>query len=321
MQALSEIYMQAIVVLLLAAAGGVGTVLFISARTGNNLVHPDRSWRLPELPVMEPALEPLAFPATDGVRIAGWFLAHPEPRGTVLMLHGFGINHFGLVHLAYDLFARGLQCLLIDFRGHGCSEGSATTLGLREQRDVLGALAYLRSRSDVDPDRIGVYGVSMGGATAFLTIKDCHGVRALVTDSAFATLRSAIDHGFRRIANLPPAIFRTPTVGLGSRFAGVRMNDVLGKVQPIASIRNSAGCPTLIIHGTEDDVVHIQDAYQLYVAAEEPKDIWIVPDAGHGLSHQKLTAEYADRVASFLIEALEGPAAEGATIKSSRSSV
>ena len=307
LQALTGLYIQIIVVVGLVAIVAVGTVLRISARTGNNLIHPNRSWRLDELPAAEPALEPLAFPATDGTRLAGWFLAHPRPRGTLLMLHGFGTNHFGLVHLAYDLFAQDLQCLLLDFRGHGMSEGDATTLGLWEQRDVLGALEYLRSRRDVDPDRIGVYGVSMGAATALLTIKEGLGVRALVTDSAFATLKGAIDHGFRRIANLPPSVFRTPTVWFASRFAGVGLNEVLGVVQPLARIKQIAPCPILIIHGTEDDVVFVQDAYQLYLAAEGPKEILIVPDAGHGCSHQVLGDAYVERVAAFFIDVFSRP--------------
>ncbi len=236
------------------ALGAVGVVLIISARTGETLIHPDRGWRFLEVPGnterhasenqgIGPALEPLAFPATDGVRIAGWFLAHPRPVGTVLLLHGFGTNHFGLTHLAYDLREHGLQSLLIDFRGHGASEGEATTLGLREQQDALGALAYLRSRPDLDADRIGVYGVSMGGATALLTIEDGLGVRALVTDCAFATLRGAIDHGFRRIAGLPPSIFRAPTVWFASRFAGERRDAVLAAVQPLARMRRTAVVP------------------------------------------------------------------------------
>ncbi|MDE2816815.1 MAG: alpha/beta fold hydrolase [Chloroflexota bacterium] len=307
-QALAGLYVQILVLASLIAVVAVGVVLVISARTGHTLVHPDRTWRLDGLPAETPALEPLAFPAADGTRLAAWFLAHPQPQGTVLMLHGFGTNHFGLVHLAYDLLAHGFQSLLFDFRGHGASEGEVTTLGLRERRDVIGALQYLRSRGDVDPDRIGVYGVSMGGATALLTLEDGMGVRALVTDSAFATLRGAIDHGFRRIAGLPPSIFRTPTVWFSSRFVGEKLDHVLGRVRPIDRIKHTAPCPLLIIHGTEDDVVYVQDAYQLYLAAEGPKELWIIPDAGHGRAHEKLRDAYVERVAGFLLGAFDGSA-------------
>lgn len=305
LQALSETYVQIAVLLALGALGALVVVLTIAARTGESLIHPQRGWRLDELPAQNPALEPLAFPATDGVKLAGWFLPHPRPCGTVLLLHGFGVNHFGLVDLAYDLHAHGLQSLLFDFRGHGASEGDATTLGFHEEQDVLGALAYLRSRSDVDPDRVGVYGVSMGGATALLTVREGLGVRAIITDSAFATLRGAIDHGFRRIANLPPSIFRRPTIWFASKLAGEELTEVLRVVRPLARIKRTAPCPLLIIHGTEDDVVFVQDAYQLYLAAEGPKEIWIIPDAGHGRAHQMLGDEYVDRVAAYFIDAFQ----------------
>ena len=307
LEALAGIYVQILVIAGLAAIVTVGVVLVISMRTGHTLVHPDRSWRLHELPAGTPALEPLAFPATDGVRLAGWLLPHPRPVGTVLLLHGFGTNHFGLVHLAYDLYEHGLQCFLFDFRGHGASEGKVTTLGLRERRDVLGALQCLNSRGDVDPAKIGLYGVSMGGATALLTIRDEMGVRAMVTDSAFATLRGAIDHGFRRIAGLPPSIFRTPTVWFASRFVGEKLDHVLGRVRPLDRIKRTAPCPLLIIHGTEDDVVYVQDAYQLYLAAEGPKELWIIPDANHGRSHELLNDAYVERVAAFFAEAFGRP--------------
>ena len=309
LQALAGNYVQILVLAGLAATGAIGVVLYISARTGYTLVHPDRSWRLDELPAESPALEPLAFPASDGTRLAGWFLAHPQPQGTVLMLHGFGANHFGLMHLAYDLYKHGLQSLLFDFQGHGASEGEVTTLGLRERQDVLGALAYLRAREDVDPNRIGVYGVSMGGATALLTISGGMGVRAIVSDSAFATLRGAIDHGFRRIAGLPPSIFRTPTIWFASRFVGEKLDHVLGKVRPLDHVKRTGRCPLLIVHGTEDDVVFVQDAYQLYVAAEGPKELWIIPDAGHGRAHQMLGDAYVERVAAFFSNAFAGPSA------------
>ena len=141
-------------------------------------------------------------------------------------------------------------------------------------------------------DRIGVYGVSMGAATALLTIKEGLGVRALVTDSAFATLKGAIDHGFRRIANLPPSVFRTPTVWFASRFAGVGLNEVLGVVQPLARIKQIAPCPILIIHGTEDDVVFVQDAYQLYLAAEGPKEIFDCTGTPATAAHIKCLATH-----------------------------
>ena len=306
LQALAENYIQIGVVLALGALVTVAVVVVISARTGDSLIHPHRGWRLDELPAQNPVLEPLAFPAADGVRLAGWFLSHPRPHGTVLLLHGFGTNHFGLVHLAYDLHAHGFQSLLFDFRGHGVSEGDATTLGFHEEQDVLGALAYLRSRSGIDPERIGVYGVSMGGAAALLTVREGLGVRAIVTDSAFATLRGAIDHGFRRIANLPPSVFRRPTIWFASKLAGEELAEVLRVVQPLVRIKRIANCPLLLIHGTEDDVVSEQDAYQLYEAAKGPKEIWIIPQAGHGRAHQMLGDEYVDRVAAFFKDNFSG---------------
>jgi fermentation-respiration switch protein FrsA (DUF1100 family) len=293
----------------LLTTGALGAVLGISARTANRLVHPNRAWRPQEERSFDGSLEPVVFPAADGLRIAGWFLKHPTPQGTLILLHGFGSNHLELVPLAYDLFLTDFQCLLIDLRGHGASEGTATTLGLYEKYDVMGAVEYLCTRPDVDPMHIGVWGESMGASTAILAAAEEARIRAVVADSSFATLESALDQGFRVFAQLPPRLFRKPTIWFAERFAKARVEHV----KPVEVVARIAPRPVLIVHCALDSLIDVQDAYRLFQAAREPRDIWIVPNLGHAQARDHLRGEYVQRITEFYVRAFahSAPAAPG----------
>ncbi len=84
--------------------------------------------------------------------------------------------------------ARGYNVLMLDYRGFGKSEGKPTLDGIVE--DALAALAHLRTRADVDRDRLVVLGQSIGGATALrMLARDSAGVRLAIIDSSFPSYR------------------------------------------------------------------------------------------------------------------------------------
>lgn len=79
------------------------------------------------------------------------------------------------------LARRSYLVITFDFRAHGNSEGSKTSLGYHEQKDVSAALHYLSSRNEVDLDRIGIFGFSLGGSTAILSAAETRKFRAVAT--------------------------------------------------------------------------------------------------------------------------------------------
>jgi len=100
-----------------------------------------------------------------------------------------GANKSDFTKLAASLVRRGYVVLLFDFRAHGESSGSRTSLGYHEQKDVLAALSILKAREEIDLQRIGIYGFSMGGSTAILTAAQSGAFSAVVADSAFTSLK------------------------------------------------------------------------------------------------------------------------------------
>jgi uncharacterized protein len=144
------------------------------------------------------AYEDVAFPATDGVGLKGWFIPRDgEGRGPVIaFVHGWLWNRLGNVEgqvpvadksvdflpAARALHDAGFNVLLFDIRRHGESEAGKgpLTYGPREARDFIGAVKYLRSRPDVDGERIGAIGTSMGGNIVIYGTPECQPIKAVL---------------------------------------------------------------------------------------------------------------------------------------------
>jgi uncharacterized protein len=142
--------------------------------------------------------EDVTFKATDGVRLSGWFIPREGdgPGPVVVFVHGWLWNRLGNVSgrvpftdrdvdflpATKGLHDAGYHVLLFDLRHHGESgRGRAPlTYGPRETRDFVGAVNYLRSRPDVDGERIGAIGTSMGGNTVIMGTSQCQPIKALL---------------------------------------------------------------------------------------------------------------------------------------------
>jgi len=206
--------------------------------------------------------------APDGSKLHAWFLpSHGPAKGTVLHLHGNAANVSNHLPLVAWLPARGFNLLTLDYRGFGRSQGTPSLDGVVD--DAAAALAYLRTRRDVDATRLIVVGQSLGGATAMrLLARDSAGVRLAVIDSAFASYRqiareAASTAGF--LAPLAPYVMKA--------FPGPDKD-------PITALR-SVHVPLIFVHGTRDAVIAHDHSAQLHAAANAPKELWTVEDAEH----------------------------------------
>ena len=130
------------------------------------------------------SVEAVRFEAADGVDLAGWFLTGDPGSPALLLCHDWGRSKASLTQLALDLNDEGFHVLALDFRGHGASERRGSTFGLREKRDVLGALDWLKSRG-FEGKRVGVYGVGMGAYAALLAAEGRQRIGVFVLDSPY----------------------------------------------------------------------------------------------------------------------------------------
>lgn len=204
--------------------------------------------------------------AVDGALLHAWFLpATGAAKGTVLHLHGNAANVSNHLPLVSWLPARGYNVLMIDYRGFGRSEGKPSLDGIVD--DAAAALAYLRTRSDVDQTRLIVLGQSIGGATALrLLARDAKGVRLAVIDSAFAS--------YRRIAR--EATSGGPLAPVAAMTTGLLPGPDKDPMTALKSIR----VPLIFVHGLRDSIIDAANSEQLHVASPGSQ-LWSVPDAMH----------------------------------------
>ncbi len=147
------------------------------------------------------AYENVTIPSGD-LALAGWWMpavggpGTGSPDLTVVLVHGLGSNMSKMVHIwGPHLHGRGYALLSLDLRNHGASPDTKppyVTYGDDEADDVAAAVGYLRSHAGelgIDPERIVLYGGSMGGATVLNAgARGLPGVIGVIADSSFASL-------------------------------------------------------------------------------------------------------------------------------------
>jgi len=212
--------------------------------------------------------EDVSITSADGSRLHGWWLPAPAgARGTVLHLHGNAANVSNHLPLVAWLPPAGFHVLMLDYRGFGRSEGKPSLEGLVD--DALAALRYLRTRPDVDAQKLIVIGQSIGGATALRMLSvDRAGVKLAVIDSAFASYRGiARDAALQSIVLAPFLPLALPLLPPAER-------------DPVTALAG-IDVPLLFLHGTSDSVIPYKHSEQLFAAAHEPKRMMRIEGAQH----------------------------------------
>ena len=249
-------------------------------------------------------VERVAFQATDGVELVGWFVPGEGSGATILVSHGSGANGPGTYPGVAFLNRTGYNVFVFDHRAHGQSGDKATTFGPREVRDLIGAGRYVRSRPDVDPNRIGAIGCSMGSGIVIGAAAQDQMIKAVVAESVYGSLGQVWNRfgsmGIRdtsiRWTWGPPMRWGT-WLWTGENIAKFKPESLIGRISPR---------PVFVIHGERDNAAcTVADARYLYQSAVEPKELWIVPGAGHCSAHAIVPHEYEERVTQFFDQALE----------------
>lgn len=231
--------------------------------------------------------ESVEFTAKDGTRLHGWFI--PSATGpaenaiaTVIHAHGNAGNMSAHWPLVSWLPERNFNVFMFDYRGFGKSKGRPSQAGLLD--DTQSAINVVRHRSDVNPQRLVLFGQSIGGANMVSALGngDREGIRAVILDSAFASYSS--------IANqmIPGSGFFMDDSYNAERF--------IAEVSPI---------PVLIIHGKADRVIPWEQGERLYDLTREPKQKINLPDGEHiDAFSERHGGVYRDQMVNFILNAL-----------------
>jgi hypothetical protein len=230
----------------------------------------------------------------DGITLHGWYVPSSN-RAAVILLHAFNGNRTGTLYHAALLAEHGYGALLYDTRGQGESEEELNALGWEDHLDVFAALDYLKQRPEVDPERIGVLGLSAGAKAALYAATETDGIAAVVAEGTrwrtFEDLMIAIE---------PDEYVWIPTEWVSYKYAeiasGVRnptpLRQVVSRISPTPML--------LIAAGGE---LATSQAY--FDAAGEPKALWVRDEPGHQIDALfDEPEEYERRVVGFMDQAL-----------------
>ena len=235
--------------------------------------------------------QPVSFRSHDGLRLDGWFV-RPRNGAAVIVYPG----KKGTQRHARMLVRHGYGVLVFDRRGEGTSEGDPNALGWGFDDDLRGAVAYLRSRDDVDPNRIGGLGLSVGGEAFLQTAAETTALGAVVSE--VAGYRSVRENALRMSLRKVPEVAFTGVMTAGTavfsnRLPPPNLKTLVGRIEstPVFFIYATKGA------GGEDNNPDYHEA------TPGPKQIWKIDTSHtHGLSARP--KEYERRVVGFYDRAL-----------------
>jgi alpha-beta hydrolase superfamily lysophospholipase len=255
----------------------------------------------PSIPNETPAdyglsYEDIQLRTEDDIHLSAWFVFSSQPnQAAVVLVHGHGSNRAALLPTAEILARHGYGLLMIDLRAHGQSKGDVVTYGYHEWQDVVAAMEYLKNRSDIHPDRIGLLGQSMGGSVIIRAAARSDVPRAMVVESTFRDMTSAVDDAFDNMSGLPQWPFASLVVWMAERAVGEDISE-LDSARDMATL----DLPVFIIHGTDDELMPLEHHDALLRAANDPKLSWIVEGMGHVSPALFTPNEYERRLIEFL---------------------
>ena len=245
------------------------------------------------------------FHSASGADIAGWLVPGKRGAGAALLLHGVRADRAAMYRRAKFLAAAGYTALMIDFQAHGESVAPYITFGYLESRDAAAALAFLRNAAP--GERVGVIGLSMGGAAALLAEPPL-AADALVLEEVYPTIEEAIadrmrlQYGEAGDAMVPLFTWQMP-LRIGIHPQDLHPIDRIGTVH----------VPKLLIAGAEDRHTTLAESDRLFAAAAEPKEYWVVRGAGHDDFHTLQGPIYETRVLAFFERWLRNAQVSSAT--------
>ena len=227
----------------------------------------------------------------DGFRLTAWWMPTGKPeRSPIVILHGLGASKAHMID--YILFAQeqGNPTLAIDFRGHGGSDPSLTSIGFYESRDAEAAMQFVRQRGAGDPV---LWGTSMGAVSALLAAARDGSAAGIIADAPFDTYRNTVLHHaklFYGLSEFPLITLAMPMIESRVRFR-VDEVDCLRAAEQIRA-------PMLVLAGEEDARMPPEMVKTIYDRAAGQKEFWIIPGEGH--ENRNFGQEFREKIADFL---------------------
>ncbi|BDS13508.1 alpha/beta hydrolase [Aureispira anguillae] len=223
---------------------------------------------------------------------AWWIPTSLPPKGVVILFHGYSANKSSQLEQARVLRKLGYHTFLVDFRGHGDSEGFQTSIGYHEALDVQRAYQYIRTYHDLP---ISLLGTSMGAVSILKAMQDYQlDVEKLILECPFGSLKDAVYSRFENL-NIPQVLL--PELLL---FWGGIQNNMNSWEHNAVNYARSIKVPTLIIYGEQDPKVRKHEIDAVFNALSNQRRLSIFKNAGHDHIMQDAPQAWTKAVWSFL---------------------
>jgi hypothetical protein len=231
--------------------------------------------------------ETVEFTTSDGLRLRGWYI--PSKNGAAIISFP---GRASSQKQAKILARRGYGVLLVDRRGEGESQGDPNVFGWQGERDVHAAVAFLQTRPDVDPERIGGIGLSVGGEMMIEAAAESTALKAIVSEGASS--RSVRDE----LAN--PGSNWQSIIGNGFATAATALFTNNLPPQSLKSlVPRIAPRPVFFIYGERGQPMERPANEAFYAAARGQRALWEVRGSGHIGGIEAEPQEYERRVVGF----------------------
>lgn len=258
-------------------------------------------------PYFIPNYEDVSFPSRDAdITLRGWYVETDPAAPVIVLTHGIRASRrdANILIPAGMLAHNGFNVLIYDMRNHGDSDhdNGRTSIGNKEFKDVLGAWDWLIQEKGYSPERIGLYGISLGGGTTLMAFGEEPRVAAAFVDSPFANLPEIITAELKR--NNSPTILASSGILMARVMDGT---DLLAH-SPSEAIYNNNGRPLFIVHGTADSRISVDQTRELDALAKQTGanlTVWIPEGVEHVGAVFDLPQEYEQRLVEFFTAALK----------------
>ena len=239
------------------------------------------------------------FQTSDGVKISGWLVPSRDKHATIVYSHGLFRSRRELLERAVELMRLGYGALLYDSRNHGASGPARVTLGYNERLDAEGAVRFLREEVRT-PDRIVLFGISMGATAALLAAAETPDAAAVISDSSFLTFEDTVNHHVKLFLHFPSFPVANELRFFIERRAGFDGS----QLNAVDAVKRIGDRPILFVAAAHDRRMPPQIAEQLYGTCSSPgRDLIIIDGPGsevHAHAFQANPRAYIERVARFL---------------------
>ena len=244
--------------------------------------------------------ESISLTSDDGLQLyADFYINENRTDKTVICVHGYnscGYNDFS--PMVEPILKNGYNCLLIDQRHYGKSEGRFTGFGTLECRDVLKWISLVNER--FPGGKIVLYGISMGAATVMQTSRcNPESVVGIVEDCGFTSCYEEYAAVLKNTAHLP-AFPMLPILSVLCRL--FLKLDIRSDSRDCVA---AAGMPMLFLHGDADAFIPVTMCRDCYDACGSEKQMFIYDGAGHAQSHFVHPEEYERDFFGFVHKVME----------------